>query len=361
MDLPDVFGPLYEGERSLWRGRSAVAEYAFDQAASMPRWTLPESTEVQVTNQRILYAYTSADTGDVRVTSGELRWLYPQHLRVQPGQVVDGRSAAPQLQLVCGGNDGTFPALVFAGGELSAIADADKLANVIRHAIARFRVDNAANLGLGLDDARELAKMLIGPRFENADGGDGQTVSMIGAVPVPRQASEPLAADEIIAPVGRAPAVPYVQSPALDGTARDDLDRPADLDDRAASVAARIAELVSEELDGPVAPAEYAPRPEDPRYGRPAYGPGPASGAPYESYDSYVSPYGDAAPALGYVDPVSAAPARDLNDLPGADDHGTPLTARAERLRRATARFNSNSARGKASVRQQGSASNHQH
>ena len=40
----EVFGPLHGGERMMWQGRCGVAEYAFDQAASLPRWTLPEST-----------------------------------------------------------------------------------------------------------------------------------------------------------------------------------------------------------------------------------------------------------------------------------------------------------------------------
>src|SRR5215212_1827425 len=78
----DVFGPLQGRERPMWRGRCGVAEYAFDEAASLPRWTLPESTDVLVTDHRVLYAHTG-DDGHQK--SGELRWLWPQHLRVQPG------------------------------------------------------------------------------------------------------------------------------------------------------------------------------------------------------------------------------------------------------------------------------------
>ncbi|GGQ39803.1 hypothetical protein [Couchioplanes azureus] len=189
-DLPDVFGPLQGGERALWRGRSAVAEYAFDRAASLPRWTLPEATEVLVTDRRIAYAHTSAGSGDdVEIRSGELRWLYPQHIRVQPGSRTPGRAAAvTQIQLVCGGADGSFPALVFAGGDLTDAREADRLANVIRHAIAGFRVENAAKLGLTEPQARMLSRMLIGPEFTNFQGGEGQTVSMLGALPVPRPA-----------------------------------------------------------------------------------------------------------------------------------------------------------------------------
>src|SRR5690349_24117950 len=99
----DGFGPFRGRERALWRGRCAVAEYAFDKAASLPRWALPETTEILVTDQRVAYAYTRSDSADdVEVTSGELRWLWPQHLRVQPGSRTAGRAAtAAQIQLVC--------------------------------------------------------------------------------------------------------------------------------------------------------------------------------------------------------------------------------------------------------------------
>jgi hypothetical protein len=62
---------LQGGERTMWRGRCGVAEYAFEQAASLPRWTLPETTDVLVTDHRVLYSYTSEDGEHVR--SGELR------------------------------------------------------------------------------------------------------------------------------------------------------------------------------------------------------------------------------------------------------------------------------------------------
>ena len=174
---PDLFGPLQGGEHELWRGRCAVAEYAFDRAASLPRWTLPESTEVLVTDRRILYAHTSSDSpDDLEITSGELRWLYPQHLRVQPGSRTPGRPAvATQIQLVCGGADGSFPALVFAGGDVTEIRDADRLANVIRHAIARFRVDNAEKLGLTTPQARMLSREVDGVYLPDLAGGDPLT------------------------------------------------------------------------------------------------------------------------------------------------------------------------------------------
>src|SRR5690242_9651128 len=44
------------GERVLWSGHCAVAEYAFDEPASLPRWTLAEETEVVITEARVVYA-----------------------------------------------------------------------------------------------------------------------------------------------------------------------------------------------------------------------------------------------------------------------------------------------------------------
>src|SRR5690349_9247602 len=74
-------------ERVLWSGQCAVAEYAFDEPASMPRWTLPEETEVVVTEERVIYRDPTT------LSTGELRWPWPQHLRVQPGNRDSGRSA----------------------------------------------------------------------------------------------------------------------------------------------------------------------------------------------------------------------------------------------------------------------------
>src|SRR5690349_22773279 len=85
-------------ERMLWSGRCAVAEYAFDEPASLPRWTLPEETEVVISDQRVLYL------GPGTAETGELRWSWPQHLRVQPGSRETGRQATvTQIQLVCAG------------------------------------------------------------------------------------------------------------------------------------------------------------------------------------------------------------------------------------------------------------------
>ncbi|BCJ42769.1 hypothetical protein GCM10010168_04900 [Actinoplanes ianthinogenes] len=175
-------GPLDSGERVLWHGRCAVAEYAFDEASSLPRWTLPEGAEVLVTDRRVRYTYADENT----LSNGELFWLWPQHLRVQPGNRDVGRNATvTQIQLVCTGPAGSYPALVFAGGDLATVGDADKLANVLRQAIARFRVENATEIGVAPAHARMLAKLVIGPEFTNYQGGEGQTVTLLGAVPVP--------------------------------------------------------------------------------------------------------------------------------------------------------------------------------
>ncbi|MEU8657531.1 translation initiation factor 2 [Actinoplanes philippinensis] len=205
-------GPLDSGERILWRGRCAVAEYAFDEASSLPRWTLPEETDVIVTDRRVRYVHDRDDTH----SSGELFWLWPQHLRVQPGNRETGRNGTvTQIQLVCKGPEGTFPALVFAGGELSKINAADHLANTMRQAIARFRVENADLIGVPAVQARMLSRLVIGPEFSNHLGGKGQTVTLLGEVAVPGP-------DAGAAPAPDEPALPepayqeqaYQQEPA---------------------------------------------------------------------------------------------------------------------------------------------------
>jgi hypothetical protein len=164
-------------ERILWTGRCAVAEYAFDEPASLPRWTLPEETGVVVTETRAIFVDPSAHAG------GELHWLWPQHLRVQPGNRDTGRSATvTQIQLVCNGPEGAFPALVFAGGDLATVGDADRLANVLRQSIARFRVEHSGELGLAAPQARMLSRSVIGPEFNNYQGGEGQTVTLLGSM-----------------------------------------------------------------------------------------------------------------------------------------------------------------------------------
>ncbi|MFF5293789.1 translation initiation factor 2 [Paractinoplanes globisporus] len=167
------------GSRVLWTGRCGVAEYAFEEPSSLPRWTLPEETEVAVTEDKVVYRDPS--TG----ATGELLWLFPQHLRVQPGNRDTGRSATvTQIQLVCSGPGGSFPALVFAGGDLATVGDADRLANVLRQAIARYRVEHAAELGIAAPQARMLSRLVIGPEFNNYQGGEGQTVSLLGSASV---------------------------------------------------------------------------------------------------------------------------------------------------------------------------------
>ncbi|MEU7902863.1 translation initiation factor 2 [Actinoplanes sp. NPDC049118] len=314
MPRTDVFGPLQGGERKLWRGRCAVAEYAFDKAASLPRWALPETTEVLVTDHRVAYAYTSsASPDDVEVTSGELRWLWPQHLRVQPGSRAPGRAAsAAQIQLVCAASDDSFPALVFAGGELATAADADRLANLIRHAIARFRVDNAEKLGLSTPQARMLSRLLIGPEFNNYQGGEGQTVTLLGALTLtrPARSAEPdLTPEPGDGPVGDDGPRPAAAS---DGTARPRGHRPGLAADDARALRAAEAEAEAQVSE-----------------------PGLATRA--------------ADLAARVADLVSGAPAP---AAPAADDTPTTdLAARAANVRRAEARFVANSAKGKAAAR----------
>jgi hypothetical protein len=272
-----VLGRLEGGERVMWQGRAAVAEYAFDRAASLPRWTLPEGTDVLVTNRRVLYSYAS-DAQDLEIISGELRWLWPQYLRVQPGaRSTDRGAAASQIQLVCASADGSFPALVFAAGDLRTMGDADRLANVLRHAIARFRVDNADKLGLTTPQSRILSRLLIGPEFSNYQGGEGQTVSLAGALLVTRPAPTAAGADPSAEPEPRSEPGHGQGLPARENATRMMNPRPGleadaqrawraskaeetahqvrpDRASRAADLAARVASMVTQSGDEQAAP-----------------------------------------------------------------------------------------------------------
>lgn len=268
--------PLQGGERILWSGRCGVAEYAFDEAASMPRWTLPETTGVLVTDRRVHYVHTDED--GTRTRSGELRWLWPQHLRVQPGaRTRDRGAAATQIQLVCAGADGTYPALVFAGGDLATVGDADRMANLIRQAIARFRIDNADKLGLTFQQSRMLSRTLIGPEFRNHQGGDGQTASLLGALPVNRPTAPPAlpaapAAKPEVAEGTR--LIKYRPGQAADAAralmaakAEQETQRaePA-IASRAADLAARVADMVNGAVEPPPStPPRRLPRHSEPR------------------------------------------------------------------------------------------------
>jgi hypothetical protein len=315
------------GSRVLWTGRCAVAEYAFEEPSSLPRWTLPEETEVVVTEDRVVYR--DVTTG----ATGELRWPAPQHLRVQPGNRDTGRSATvTQIQLVCSGPDGSFPALVFAGGELTTVSDADRLANVLRQAIARYRVEHAAELGIPAPQVRMLSRLVIGPEFNNYQGGEGQTVSLLGAVgvrppvapatpraggvygapysPAPEPAPEPAPTPAPGWPIGGrsdfGTAPPQVPRPGFDRVVESRPGRPADdavlrgtddLEARAADLAARVANLIS-------------------------------SGTALDRYETQTTN-------------LSAL-------LESADD---PAVERAEQMRRTAARLSGNSARGRGAPR----------
>jgi hypothetical protein len=256
----DIFGPLEDSERVMWRGRAGVAEYAFDRAASLPRWTLPEGTHVLVTDRRVIYAHARGER-ELLITSGELRWLWPQYLRLQPGtRSPDRGAAATHIQLVCGATDGSFPALVFAGGDLKTVADAGRLANVLRQAIARFRIDRATALGLTTPQARMLSRLLIGPEFSSHQGGEGQTVALSGALLLSRPEQSGLSAEpearphrpangggtRVLTPRPGLAADAQRASQAAQAEEATQHARP-DLASRVADLAARVANLVSQQ------------------------------------------------------------------------------------------------------------------
>lgn len=229
-------------EQVLWQGRAAVAEFALeDGELAPPRWSLPESTEVTITDRRVAYSHVVRGPGQWppyqgpaagpppvhEVTSGETRWLWPQHLRVQPGARSD--DSVSEIHLVCGSADGGWPTLVLAGGDLAAVGDADRVANLLRRAIVQFRLDNPGGLSLSTPQSRMLSRLLITPEFSNHLGGPAQTVSLPGTFPLVR------AVDVEPQP---APSMAYAQAWSQN------LVDTRDLTSRASQLAARVAEMV---------------------------------------------------------------------------------------------------------------------
>nr|BFE68043.1 hypothetical protein GCM10020092_013440 [Actinoplanes digitatis] len=187
------------------------------------------------------------------------------------------------------------------------------MANLIRHAIARFRVDNAEKLGLSTPQARMLSRLLIGPEFNNRQGGEGQTVTLLGSLTLtrPAPAAGPAAEPD---PAPRPPA--ERGRPAGDGTVRSRGRRPGLVGDDARALRAAAADAAAELAE-----------------------PGLATRA------------ADLAARVASL--VSGAPTL---RTPRADDDEptTDLAARAAHVRRAEARFVANSAKGKAGTRRPG-------
>lgn len=313
-DSADAVARPEVGERVMWRGRVGLAEYAFEQASSLPFWTLPESTQVLVTDRRVVWA-NNPERPD-RAT-GEVRWLWPQHLSLQPGaRSPDRGSMASQVQLICAAADGSYPAVVFAGGDLKTVGDADKLANALRLAVARYRVDHAERLGIAEHQTRVLSRLLIGPEFSSRPGGQGQTVSLAGGQFVPDPAAAP-AAPPASAPPGSASgggaggqARPGVEADAERARRAAQAEevhqqRRPDLASRASEIAARVADLVARSSEVEAATQRR----------------------PGDRHDEEAA-----------------------DDDWAADEPTLDQTERAERLRRSAARFTSNSARGRAAA-----------
>ncbi|GAA0446537.1 hypothetical protein Ade02nite_86150 [Paractinoplanes deccanensis] len=304
----------------LWNGQCAVAEYAFDEPASMPRWTLPEETEVVVTEERVVYRDPAT------LSTGELRWPWPQHLRVQPGNRDSGRSATvTQIQLVCAGPDGSFPALVFAGGDLAAVGDADRLANTLRQAIARYRVEHATELGIPVLQARMLSRLVIGPEFTNFQGGEGQTVTLIGAVSVQRFSAEPQnpwgAAGYAPADASPQPGSAYTQPAGADAYTR-----PADAYAQPADAYAQPAAADAYAAQPAAADAYVQPAAAD------AYAVQPAAADAYAAQAAAADAYA-AQPADAYAQPTAehayAQPADAYAQPTAVDAHAQPTAADA--------------------------------
>jgi hypothetical protein len=210
--LPGSPVRLELGERVIWRGRADLAEHLYSETMDRHsiRWTLPNPADIVVTDRRIAYAsvdgpgtlYLASATHRPNQAVGHIRWHWPYHLYVCPGQSSPataggpgegaqrgGRAAglvhqqATRVLLVCGAAQaGGKPVLVLSGGDLDTVTAADALANVIRRAVAGYRLDNAAAIGLSPLHAQALSRRLVGPAFANRLDGPPQAVNLPGAL-----------------------------------------------------------------------------------------------------------------------------------------------------------------------------------
>ncbi|GIJ47683.1 hypothetical protein Val02_45690 [Virgisporangium aliadipatigenens] len=165
---------LEPGETILWQGRAEIAEYRYSEGMDRHdvRWTLPAACDVTVTDRRLAFtcrrglAVTPPD-GAWRaalrlarsvtrrrrtLSAGQVRWQWPSRLYVKRGV----------LLLVMGAyRVNGLPTLALSGWR----TDPQPVANTIRAAVARYRLDNAETLGVDPAEAAALRERIDAPVF----------------------------------------------------------------------------------------------------------------------------------------------------------------------------------------------------
>jgi hypothetical protein len=173
---------LEPGETILWQGRAEIAEYRYSEGMDRHdvRWTLPAACDVTVTDRRLAFTcrrgvavvspdgqlcspFTAAWRTAVRraraatrrgrtLSVGQVRWQWPSRLYVKRGV----------LLLVMGAyRVNGLPTLALSGWR----TDPQPVANTIRAAVARYRLEHTETLGVDPSEASALRERIDAPVF----------------------------------------------------------------------------------------------------------------------------------------------------------------------------------------------------
>ncbi|MFK3983883.1 hypothetical protein ACI2K4_26315 [Micromonospora sp. NPDC050397] len=157
---------LDPGERSLWHGRVNAAGYLLGPSLGNGtlHWSLPRPVELTVTDRRLAFVCDDWDFEEVtvggpppgrprhrrrdraagRISTGQIRWQWPGRLHLMPAEpATEHRPQRPErLLLVCDSlRTIRQPALALgAGGDLGRPGAARELIQLVRRAVAQFRL-----------------------------------------------------------------------------------------------------------------------------------------------------------------------------------------------------------------------------
>lgn len=157
---------LDPGEAALWRGRVNVAGYLLGPSLGNGRlhWSLLRPADLTVTDRRLAFVCEDWDFGEVtagqappgrprhrrrdragsRIVTGQIRWQWPGRLHLMPAEAAtESRPERPERVLLVCDSLRTIrqPALALgAGDDLGQHGAARELVDLVRRAVARFRL-----------------------------------------------------------------------------------------------------------------------------------------------------------------------------------------------------------------------------
>ncbi|MFB9239481.1 hypothetical protein ACFFWC_28760 [Plantactinospora siamensis] len=190
---------LEDGERVCWRGLADLAGYLL-----RPRfvdrervWSLPRPAEVTVTDRRLAYVcagWTLSAAAPARgprhrrhepparIATGQVRWQWPSRLHVPPPATRPDRPG--HLLLVCDSlRTIRQPALALGGGDLADPAARYELAQLIRRAVATFRLADPVVTDLSPTE-RDALRRQAHTAATAAELADRRGVDLPGSLPV---------------------------------------------------------------------------------------------------------------------------------------------------------------------------------